>query len=125
MITNPNRFIRGLADISDIVDNDFDIGQTVTTAPATPVGVVTTPTAPVVTQPSTPSAFSLIEVEFTIATDGGTTHTLSDSGISNTMLFINGLLQSKSAYTVTGVTLVLPPSLNLFTGDAITFVYTK
>ena len=126
MITNPNRFIRGLSDLSDIVDNEFDVGNTVTAAPTSPVGVVTTPTSGSGTSnPSTPSTFTLIEAEFTLTQDGGQTFTLSDSVGSAVLLSVNGLIQSKSAYSFTGSTLILPPSLNLFAGDVITFIFSK
>lgn len=126
MITNPNRFIRGLSDLSSIVDNEFDVGNTVTAAPTSPVGVVTTPTPGSGTStPSSPSSFTLIEAEFTLTQDGGQNLTLNESVGAAVLLSINGLIQSKSSYSFTGNTLILPPSLNLFTGDVITFIFSK
>jgi hypothetical protein len=38
-------------------------------------------------------------------------------------LFVNGLRQSRSAYTVSGTTVELPDSLNILTNDLIIFEY--
>lgn len=121
MITNPNRFIRGLYDLSDIVDDGYDnCVNIVENAPITPVGV--TASSP----PSTSSVNeTLDEFEVVITQDGPQIITLSDVPVAGYILFINGLRQSKSAYSVSGNTLILPGSLQIFAGDVIAFLYLK
>jgi hypothetical protein len=103
---NPNRFIRGLSDIGEIVDV-----CTPAPVPVPAVGVVLN------------SNTTMNEIEQTLTSDGAQTITLPGSALYGYMLFINGFKQSKSAYTVSGVTLTLPSSLDLFTGDVVSFVY--
>jgi hypothetical protein len=123
MITNPNRFIRGLSDLAEIVDDEYDIDQIVTTPPATPVGVVAPPTS--AGDRSEPSSFTLEQAEFTLSADGAQNLSLPDSPTAGTMLFINGFLQSRTAYEVINNVLVLPESLDLYTDDLIMLTYIK
>jgi hypothetical protein len=122
MITNPNRFIRGLSDLTDIVDDDYDIDQIVTTPPTTPVGVVAPPTQE---RDSSPSSFTLEQAEFTLAFDGAQNLSLPDVPTLGTMLFINGFLQSRTCYELVSNVLILPEDLDLYAGDLIMLTYIK
>ena len=120
MITNPNRFIRGLSDLSDIVDDGLDdCVNVVLNAPVTPVVVNTT------TSPVSSGASTLEEIEIDITKDGAQTITISDTPTAGYSLCINGLRQSKSAYSLSGNTLILPVGLQLFTGDVVSLLYLK
>lgn len=103
---NPNRFLKGLSDISEIVDG----------CPATPIPV---PAIGITVS----GKVTMNEIEQTLTADGGQTITLPSPAPYGYMLFINGFKQSKSSYFVSGTTLTLPSSLNLFAGDVVSFVY--
>lgn len=115
---NPNRFIRGLSDISDIVDIPCNNGpEVINQSPSIPL-VVPSPA------PST-GTMSLIQFEQVLSTDGAQTLSVGETIGSSSMLFINGFLQSKTSYDVSGASLVLPSSLDVYTGDLIILVYLK
>jgi hypothetical protein len=69
-------------------------------------------------------AGALVTFDALAQTDGGQTFTLSSpysGGWSG--LYVNGLRQSVSQYSVAGSTLSLPADLNVMTGDHISFDY--
>lgn len=62
--------------------------------------------------------------EYTALIDGAQSFTLENPAFQNGYkLFVNGLRQSRSAYTVSGITVELPDSLNILTGDLIILEY--
>lgn len=123
MLQNPNRFIRGLSDISDIVDDCCDDGpQVIESNPQGPT-VVSAPS--VSTGGVSLSSSNFVEVEVTLSQDGGQNLAIPDSAPLGYALYINGFRQSKSAYAVSGSVVILPGSLNLFSGDVVTFSYMK
>lgn len=123
MITNPNRFIRGLSDISDIVDDNCCDSPQVIESPSQNPQVVSAPSPSVGGAKLSSSNFG--EVEVTLSQDGAQILSLPDSNPLGYALYINGFRQSKSAYTVSVNAVILPGSLDLFTGDVVTFSYMK
>lgn len=118
---NPNRFIRGLSDISDIVDSPCIEGsEVILQNPSTPVVVPSATPAP-----TSSGASSLIQFEQTLTTDGAQILSVGDTIGTSSMLFVNGFIQHKSSYTVNTSSLTLHEELNLVTGDTIIFVYLK
>jgi hypothetical protein len=126
---NPNRFIRGLSDLSEIVD------PRPASFPLRPildeVEVIFEPGNSPIVVPieggnfgsggSNPLESTVFET--TLTSDGPQTFTLNSNPGSVYTLFINGLRQSKTAYTISETTLSLPLSLNLFAGDVISLEY--
>jgi hypothetical protein len=117
---NPNRFIRGLSDISDIVDIPCNDGPEVIHKTTVIPLVVPSPAPSTVT-----SIASLTQFEQTLTIDGAQILSIGETPGSNSMLFINGFIQSKTSYDTSGDSLILPSSLNLFAGDLIIFLYLK
>lgn len=62
--------------------------------------------------------------EYTALVNGAQSFTLENPAfMGGYKLYVNGLRQSKSAYTVVGNTVALPDSLNILTNDLIIFEY--
>lgn len=73
--------------------------------------------------PAGQSFISVNEVEVTAPVSGQQDVALPSNPSDVQFLFINGLAQLKTAYTVAGTTLTLPASLNVVAGDVIRFAY--
>lgn len=115
---NPNRFITGLSDISDIVDIPCNEGsQVIPQNPSVPI-VVPSP-------PKPEGTASLVQFEQVLSADGAQTLSVGEPIGSSSMLFVNGFIQSKSEYNTNGAFLVLASSLNLHAGDTVILVYLK
>ena len=71
-----------------------------------------------------PPGVNLLVFEQVALVDGAQTITLPSIPSGWCALCINGLRQSVSAYSVTGAVLTLPASLNVLTGDLISFDFT-
>jgi hypothetical protein len=68
-------------------------------------------------------ALSPTEVDRVATADGALSITLPSALVKDISVQINGLVQRKSAYTVTANRLDLPISLNIISGDSITYKY--
>lgn len=78
--------------------------------------------------PGPPGSVSLegfpTDHEYTALVNGVQSFTLENPAFPNGFkLFVNGLRQSASAYSVSGSTVELPDSLNILTNDLIIFEY--
>lgn len=118
--TNPNRFLYGLSDVSQIVDRHC----------ASPI--IVSPRQPTVTVNTCPppsggggggSSDTWIELEFTASQTGPQTTTLTHTVSSGYFLFVNGLKQSRTAFGIDNLVLTLSSDLNIHVGDLVCFSY--
>lgn len=65
----------------------------------------------------------LDEFELVAATDGAQSLTLPAASGASHILYINGLAQRRSSYTVSGANVTLPDTLNIRTGDVLVVDY--
>jgi hypothetical protein len=63
------------------------------------------------------------EVNVVAMSDGGQTITLPVAARAGGTLFINGVAQRNDTYAVAATLLSIPPTLDVLTGDLLTFVY--
>ena len=69
------------------------------------------------------ASITMTEVFYLAVAPGSQTIILSGPPGNFMMLFINGLGQSRTEYTISGNSLLLPPTLNIMAGDEIRFVF--
>ena len=74
------------------------------------------------TQPPSGGASQLVD-EYTATVNGAQTRTVATPLPSSAMLYINGLAQSATAFSVSGTTATYPATLNIQVGDLVTLVY--
>lgn len=122
LTVNRNRFLSGLSDISKIVDDGG--------IPDAPIALVPPPVIVSLSNSNSGSnSGSTSEVwveQETTATLAGVQTIQLDYNVGGFYtLCINGLKQSKSAYSITGLSLLLPSTLQIESGDVIDFTYIK
>ena len=101
------------------------VGATGPSGPTGPAGP-TGPSGPAgATGPAGPTGPSGVLQEYaaTAIASGAQTATLSPAATANGILYINGVAQPRSSYSVSGVTLTLPAGLAIQIGDVIVFDY--
>jgi hypothetical protein len=116
---NRNRFLHGLSDLSKIVDDGGIPDAPIFTVP--PTTTVSLAGSNIGTNPS--SSNTWIEQELIATSDGVQVIQLDFEVGGQYFLYINGLKQSKSAYSVSGLSLLLPSTLQIESGDTICFDY--
>jgi hypothetical protein len=106
--TSMNEYIITLEKDGVIISNDISYGN--------PYSVIGFPGV------SSPGSFPNEIIEQEITTAGENTINLTEF-INMGILFINGIVQSKDSFTISGTTVNLPADLNLMVGDTIQFYY--
>jgi hypothetical protein len=104
---NPNRFIRGLSSIADIIDNPC----------------VTTPVVTAVPTGSSSHSGTWIDFDFQASADGVQHVSLPALLVSNFRMYINGLKQTDPDYSVSGLNLMILSDMEILTGDVLSFEY--
>jgi hypothetical protein len=119
--TNPNRFLHGLSDVSQIVDKHC-APETIVIAPLQPQVTINTSSGSGSGLSSSLSE-TWIELEFRAQTTGPQNQTLTHTLGTGYFLFVNGLKQSRTAFTVQGSVLMLLEDSNIEEGDLVCFSY--